>query len=281
MKNNDDPSLDDLAVFIAVCDARGFRAAAKRLQLSPSNVSDIITRLERRLGVALLTRNTRSVMPTEQGEALRVRLAPLLAETRAALREVGAADAQLRGILKLNVAIAQGCAAGIRYGEHLAQDRIAVPIGPRRQQLALAAAPAYLAARGTPGHPHELARHDCVRMRFGSGALTAWDFERDGECITVDPPGRLIIGVDAAAAAIELACAGHGLICTFRNWLDPYFASGRLAPVLSDWWQQFDGPQLYFPSRRMPPPLRAFIDMLAESDHGEDGGALPAADRST
>lgn len=316
MKNNDDPSLDDLAVFIAVCDARGFRAAAKRLQLSPSNVSDIITRLERRLGVALLTRNTRSVMPTEQGEALRVRLAPLLAETRAALREVGAADAQLRGILKLNVAgsvmvdilpplidrfllrypevrvelvvddrltdtIAQGCAAGIRYGEHLAQDMIAVPIGPRRQQLALAAAPAYLAARGTPGHPHELARHDCVRMRFGSGALTAWDFERDGECITVDPPGRLIIGVDAAAAAIELACAGHGLICTFRNWLDPYFASGRLAPVLSDWWQQFDGPQLYFPSRRMPPPLRAFIDMLAESDHGEDGGALPAADRST
>jgi len=80
----------------------------------------------------------------------------------------------------------------------------------------------------------------------------------------------LIIGVDAAAAGIELARAGHGLICTFRNWLDPYFENGSLEPVLPTWWQRFDGPKLYFPSRRMPAPLRAFIDLVAASPVAED-----------
>jgi DNA-binding transcriptional LysR family regulator len=300
MKNNHDPSLDDLAVFVAVCDASGFRAAATRLGLSPSNVSETITRLEARLGVALLTRNTRSVMPTEAGRELEARLAPLFAATRAALRDVGASEGPVQGLLKLNVAgsvmvdilpplidrflvrhpavrvelvvddrftdtIAQGCDAGIRYGEHLAQDVVAVPIGPRHQQLALAAAPDYLRARGLPAHPHDVLGHDCVRLRFSSGALTAWEFERDGEYLVVDPPGRLIIGVDAAFAGIELACAGHGLICTFRNWLDPYLERGALAPVLPEWWQRFEGPRLYFPNRRMPAPLRAFIDMIGEA----------------
>jgi DNA-binding transcriptional LysR family regulator len=300
MKNNQEPSLDDLSVFLAVCSANGFRAAAKRLGLSPSHVSEIITRLETRLGVALLTRNTRSVMPTEAGRKLEARLAPLFADTRAALQDVSNSPTQVRGLLKLNVAgsvmvdilpplidrflrrhpavrlelvvddrltdtIAQGCAAGIRYGEHLPRDMIAVPIGPRHQQLALAAAPSYLQARGRPLHPHDVLQHACVRLRFSSGALTAWDFERDGERITVDPPSRLIIGVDAAAAGIELTRAGHGLICTFRNWLDPYFERGELEPVLPEWWQGFEGPRLYFPSRRMPAPLRAFIDMIGES----------------
>jgi len=301
MTNNHEPSLDDLAVFLAVCSANGFRAAAKRLGLSPAKVSETITRLEVQLGLPLLTRNTRSVMPTEAGRELEARLAPLFAETRAALRDVSTAGDQVQGLLKLNVAgsvmvdilpplidrfltrhpavrvelvvddrltdtIAQGCDAGIRYGEHLPQDMIAVPIGPRQQQLALAAAPAYVQARGQPTHPREVLHHACVRLRFSSGALTAWDFEKDGECITVDPPSRLIIGVDAAAAGIELARAGHGLICTFRNWLDPYFERGELEPVLADWWQRFEGPRLYFPSRRMPAPLRAFVDLIvAES----------------
>jgi DNA-binding transcriptional LysR family regulator len=298
MTNNHEPSLDDLSVFLAVCSAHGFRAAAKRLGLSPAKVSDTITRLEIQLGLPLLTRNTRSVMPTEAGRELEARLAPLFAETRAALRDVSAAGEQVQGLLKLNVAgsvmvdilpplidrflnrhpavrvelvvddrltdtIAQGCDAGIRYGEHLQQDMIAVAIGPRHQQLALAAAPGYLQAHGRPAHPREVLQHACVRLRFSSGALTAWDFEKDGECITVDPPSRLVIGVDAAAAGIELARAGHGLICTFRNWLDPYFERGELEPVLEDWWQRFEGPRLYFPSRRMPAPLRAFVDLIA------------------
>jgi len=304
MKNNREPSLDDLSVFIAVCDAKGFRAAAKRLGVAPSNVSDTITRLEKQLGLPLLTRNTRSVTPTEAGRELEARLSPLLSQTRAALQEISTASTSVTGLLKLNVAgsvmvdilpplidrfldahpavrvelvvddrltdtIAQGCAAGIRYPEHLAQDMIAVPIGPRYQELALAAAPSYLRAHGHPAHPRDVMAHQCVRLRFASGALTAWDFERDGETITVDPASRLIIGVDAAAAGIELARAGHGLICTFRNWLDPYFENGSLEPVLKTWWQRFDGPKLYFPSRRMPAPLRAFIDLVAASPVAE------------
>ena len=299
MKNNREPSFDDLSVFVAVCTANGFRAAAKTLGLAPSNVSETITRLEMQLGLPLLTRNTRSVTPTEAGRELEARLRPLFSETRAALHDISTASLSVHGLLKLNVAgsvmvdilpplidrflvahpavrvelvvddrltdtIAQGCAAGIRYAEHLSQDMIAVPIGPRYQELALAAAPSYLLAHGHPAHPREVMQHACVRLRFASGALTAWDFERDGEQITVDPPSRLIIGVDAAAAGIELARAGHGLICTFRNWLDPYFENGSLEPVLKAWWQRFDGPKLYFPSRRMPASLRAFVDLIGE-----------------
>jgi DNA-binding transcriptional LysR family regulator len=306
MDNNSDPSLDDLSVFLAVCEASGFRAAAKRLGLSASNVSDTITRVEAQLGVPLLTRNTRSVMPTEAGRELAARISPLLTETRAALHDVVSSGQQVRGLLKLNVtgavmvdilpplidrflvrhpavrveivvedrlvdAIADGCSAGIRYGEHLAQDMIAVPIGPPFQQLALAAAPSYLSARGHPSHPSDVLRHECIRLRFSSGVLTPWDFERSGEMLNVDPPSRLIIGVDGAAAAINFARAGRGLICTFRNWLDPYLENGELVPVLKDWWQQFDGPRLYFPSRFMPAPLRAFVDLVSEERMPKEG----------
>jgi DNA-binding transcriptional LysR family regulator len=299
MPNNPDPSFDDLTIFLAVCAAGGFRTAARQLGVSPSHVSETITRIETQLGVPLLARTTRSVMPTEAGRALAGRLAPLFAETRAALDDVTPPGREVRGRLKLNVTgavmvdilpplidrfmlrhpgvrleievddrlvdiTAAGCDAGIRYGEYMAQDMIAVPIGPAVQQLALAASPDYLARRGMPAHPRDVLQHDCVRMRFSSGALTAWSFARDGETLTFDPPARLVVGVDAAAAAIGLAGAGHGLVCTFRNWLDADIASGRLVPVLPDWWLQFDGPQLYFPSRRMTAPLRAFVDLVAE-----------------
>lgn len=298
MANNLEPSLDDLSVFLAVCQAGGFRAAAKGLGVSPSHVSETITRVEAQLGVQLLARTTRSVMPTEAGRKLAARIGPLLAKARTALYDVTSSRTDVRGLLKLNVTgavmvdilpplidrflihhpdvrveimvddrlvdvTAAGCDAGIRYREHLAQDMIAVPVGPRLQQLALAASPDYLRTHGIPGHPRDVIKHLCVRLRFSSGALTAWYFERDGEMLSVDPPGRLIVGVDAAAAAIDFACAGHGLICTFRNWLEPYLQSGKLQPVLTDWWPSFEGPLLYFPSRLMPAPLRAFIDFLA------------------
>ena len=296
-----EPSLDDLLVFLAVCEAKGFRAAATRLGRAPSNISDTVSRIESQLGVPLLIRNTRSVMPTEAGRTLLTRISPLLAEVRVALLDVTGSDQLVRGLLKLNVtgavmvdilpplidrflirypatkvelvvedrlvdAIAEGCMGGIRYGEHLAQDMIAVPIGPRYQELALAASPAYLAERGHPLHPNEVPSHECIRLRFSSGALTAWDFERDGLKVRLDPPSRLIVGVDAAAAAIDFARAGRGLICTFRNWLDPHFKNGDLVPVLTDWWTRFEGPRLYFPSRFMPAPLRAFVDLIAETE---------------
>ncbi|WP_236704481.1 LysR substrate-binding domain-containing protein [Sphingomonas sp. HT-1] len=159
--------------------------------------------------------------------------------------------------------IAAGCDAGIRYGEHLAQDTIAVPIGLPFQRLAYAAAPAYLAERSVPAAPHDLLRHDTIRLRFSSGAMVPWEFERAGEAITLNPPGGLTIGVDAADAAIGLACSGHGVIATFANWLDPRFRTGALVPVLAEWWPRFDGPRLYFSSCLMKAPLRALVDLVA------------------
>ena len=161
-------------------------------------------------------------------------------------------------------AIAAGCDAGIRYGEHLAKDVIAVPIGPRIQRLALAAAPAYLASRGAIDHPDDLLDHDCIRMKFSSGVLVPWRFEYQGETINVDHPGYITIGVDGASAAIDLARWGKGVIATFENWLQPHFNSRELEPVLPQWWQTFEGPWLYFSSRFTSAPLRAFIDFLRE-----------------
>ena len=246
----------------------------------------------------LLVRTTRSVIPTAAGRVLADRLLPVFAETRAALQDAASSQREVRGLLRLNVTgavmvdilpplldrflvahpavrielvvedrlvdiAAAGCDAGIRYGEHLAQDMIAVPIGPAFQSLALAAAPSYLAAREAPLHPRDLPGHDCIRLRFSSGALVAWTFENGGEAVTVDPLGRLVIGVDAAAAAIELACRGHGIISTFENWLRPFLDTGALQPLLPGWWTRFEGPRLYFPDRFMPAPLRAFVDLVA------------------
>jgi DNA-binding transcriptional LysR family regulator len=297
MMNNVEPSLDELSIFLAVCKAGGFRAAAKLLGLSASHVSETVTRIEAQLGVPLLSRTTRSVMPTAAGRELAERIAPLFSEARAALLDVANAKEEVRGLLKLNVGtamvdvlapliddflaahpavrvelvindrlvdiIAAGCDAGIRYGKNLSPGMIAVPIGPRFQHLALAASPAYVRRRGMPSHPAELLEHDCIRIRFSSGTLSTWTFERDGEVLTIDPPSRLIVGVQAAEAAVAYACAGHGLVCTLDNWLLPHIQRGKLTPVLQDWWHQIDGPWMYFPSRLMPAPLRAFVDLMA------------------
>lgn len=311
MPNNIEPSLDDLAIFLAVCKAGGFRAAAKRLGLSPSHVSETVAHIEKQLGVPLLSRTTRSVMPTEAGRELAERIAPLFSAARSALLDVATARGEVRGSLKLNVGAvivniltplidrflqahpavrvelvvddrlvditAAGCDAGIRYGKNLAQDMIAIPIGPRLQHLALAAAPSYLRKRGAPRHPQELLQHDCVRIRFSSGALSVWGFERDGEVLTIDPPGRLIVGIQATAAAIDFARAGHGFVCTFKNWLDPHLQSGELTPVLEDWWQRFEGPWIYFSNRLMPAPLRAFVDLIAKERDQAASGSDSAA----
>ncbi len=291
--------LSDLAAFLAVARAGGFREAARAGGVSPSSLSEALRRLEARLGVRLLHRSTRSVMPTEAGVRLLERLGPALGEVEAALDVVNGFRDRPVGTLRLNVPasaarlvlpsllppflaaypdivldvvveegfidiLAAGCDAGIRYEERLAQDMIAIPIGPRRQRMATAAAPAYLEARGRPAHPRDLLNHACLRGRFASGAMPAWEFQRSAEVVTVEPSGPLIVRVSGGVdLAVDAAVAGCGIIHLFEDWLKPHLESGALEPVLESWWQPFTGPFLYYPGRRyLPAPLRAFVDFV-------------------
>jgi DNA-binding transcriptional LysR family regulator len=289
--------LGDLTAFVAVARSGGFRDAARASGSSASSLSEAVRRLETSLGVRLLNRTTRSVAPTEAGARLLDRLGPALVEVEAALDVVNGFRDRPAGTLRLNVPVsaarlvlprivppflaaypdirleviaedsfvdmlAAGCDAGIRYDERLEQDMIAIPIGPREQRFATAASPAYLDRHGRPDHPRELLSHACLRGQFASGAMTAWEFERDGEVVKVDTTGPLIVRVGAATdLAVDAAVAGSGVIHLFEDWLRPYLDSGSLEPVLEPWWQRFSGPFLYYPSRRyLPAPLRAFID---------------------
>ena len=290
-------NLGDLTAFVAVARAGGFRDAARASGSSASSLSEAVRRLEASLGVRLLNRTTRSVAPTDAGARLLDRLGAALMEVEAALDVVNNFRDRPTGTLRLNVPVsaarlvlprivppflaaypdirleviaedsfvdmlAAGCDAGIRYDERLEQDMIAIPIGPREQRFATAASPAYLDRRGRPDHPRELLDHACLRGQFASGAMTAWEFERDGEVVKVDPTGPLIVRVGAATdLAVDAAVAGSGVIHLFEDWLTPYLDSGALEPVLQPWWQRFSGPFLYYPGRRyLPAPLRAFID---------------------
>ena len=291
--------LDDLSAFAAVVRAGGFRQGARGSRNSASALSEAVRRLEDRMGVRLLNRTTRSVAPTEAGARLFERLAPALGELEAAMDVVNAFRDRPAGTLRLNVPanvarsvlpriivpfletypdirleitaedsfvdlLAAGADAGIRYDERLEQNMIAIPIGPRVQRFAAAAAPSYLDARGRPEHPRDLLNHNCLRTRFAGGSVVPYEFERDGEIVRVDPPGQLIVR-PGAAGDLLLACAiaGLGIINSFDDLLAPYFESGALEPVLEDWWESFSGPFLYYPGRRhLPTPLRAFVDFI-------------------
>jgi DNA-binding transcriptional LysR family regulator len=292
--------LGDLTAFVAVARSGGFRDAARVTNGSASSLSEAVRRLETRLGVRLLNRTTRSVAPTEAGARLLDRLGPALHEVETALDVVNGFRDRPAGTLRLNVPVsaarlvlprivppflaaypdivleviaddsfvdilAAGCDAGIRYDERLEQDMIAVPIGPRVQRFATAAAPAYLARRGRPDHPRDLLGHACLRGRFSSGAMLGWEYERDGEVVKVEPTGPLIVSIGAATEFIvDAAIAGSGIITLFEDWLRPYLDSGALEPVLEPWWPVFPGPFLYYPGRRyLPAPLRAFIDFVS------------------
>jgi DNA-binding transcriptional LysR family regulator len=294
--------LGDLNAFVAVARAGGFRDGARATGASASGLSEMVRRLEARLGVRLLHRTTRSVVPTEAGERLLERLGPALTEVEEALDVVNGFRDRPAGSLRLNVPVsaarlvlssiippflaaypdirleviaedsfvdvlAAGCHAGIRYDDRLEQDMIAVPIGPRVQRFATAASPAYLDHHGRPEHPRELLGHACLRSRFSSGAMTPWEFERDGEVVRLDPTGPLIVRAGGATdLAVDAAIAGTGIIYLFEDWLRPYLDSGALEPVLEPWWQRFPGLFLYYPGRRLvPAPLRAFIDFIKAS----------------
>jgi DNA-binding transcriptional LysR family regulator len=294
--------LGDLNAFLAVARAKGFRDGARASGASASGLSEALRRLETQLGVRLLHRTTRSVVPTEAGQRLLERLEPALNEVQAALDVVNSFRSRPAGTLRLNVPVsaallvlpaivppflaaypdirlevladdnlidvlAAGCDAGIRYDERLEKDMVAVPIGPRVQRFATAASPAYLARHGRPQHPRDLLNHACLRGRFTSGAMTAWEFERNGKVVRVDPSGPLIVQIGAASdLAVKAAIAGTGIVRLFEDWLRPHLDSGSLEPVLEPWWQRFSGPFLYYPGRRLlPAPLRAFVDFIKSS----------------
>ena len=286
--------LGDLAAFMVVAQAGGFREGARISGGSASSLSEAVRRLESRLGVRLLNRTTRSVAPTEAGARLLERLGPALGEVEAALDVVNGFRDRPAGTLRLNVPVsaarlvlpaivppflaafpdiqleviaedgfvdvlAAGCDAGIRYDERLEQ-----------QRFATAASPDYLNRCGRPTHPRALLDHACLRGRFASGAMTAWEFERDREIIRVEPSGPLMVRVGAATdLAVDAALAGVGIIHLFEDWLRPHFDDGTLEPVLEPWWQTFSGPFLYYPGRRhLPAPLRAFVDFIGRRYDG-------------
>lgn len=291
--------LNDLAAFVSVARAGGFRDAARAGGVSAASLSVAVRRLETKLGLRLLNRTTRSVAPTEAGSRLLEKVSPLFSEMEAALDVLNRFRDRPSGTLKLNVpantirtvlpeilpaflaaypeirveivaedsfvdVLAAGCDAGIRYEERLEQDMIALPIGPRMQRFATAASPAYLDARGLPKHPRDLLAHACLRGQFSSGAMAAWHFERNGETLRLDPGGPLVVRPGAAVdLAIRCAVAGLGVIHLFEDMLRPHLDNGELEPVLEPWWQRFSGPFLYYPGRRhVPAPLRAFVEFV-------------------
>jgi DNA-binding transcriptional LysR family regulator len=297
-----DLPLADLDAFTAVARERSFRAAARKRGVSASSLSEALRRLEERLGVRLLNRTTRSVTLTEAGERLMGRLSPALGEVVSALEQVNSLRDSATGTLRLNVAtvvaravlpkiaadflkaypgimlevsgddsfidvLAAGFDAGVRYGERLEKDMIAVPIGPRRQRFVTAASPAYLLAHGEPRHPREVLDHACIRHRFASGSMPSWEFERGEETIRISPQAR--VTSNSLEMEISAAIAGLGIIATFEEFLAPAISRGELVPILEDWAQDFPGPYLYYASRKhMPPPLRAFVDFLKARPKG-------------
>ncbi len=305
------PNLTDVSIFAAVVEAGGFRAAAQKRGLSASSLSDCMRRLESDLGVRLLNRTTRSVTPTAAGERLLERLRPALQEIDAAFNDLDDDAQRPVGTLKLNVPVpvarfllpdllarflrlypgvsvevvmdntfvdvnAGGYDAGVRYEESLAKDMIAVPIGPRRQRFVAAAAPRYLAERGTPTHPEELPGHDLLGHRFESGKVGVFEFHRDGRIVRIPPQGQLL--TSSHDLKIRSAINGLGIVYTFEDFLREPLSDGRLVPILEDWWQAFDGPFLYYHGRRhMPSPLRAFVDFLrGEGEIAESSGVFGA-----
>lgn len=288
--------LNALAVFALVAQQRSFRAAADRLGVTRSAVSQTIGRLETTMGLALVRRTTRSVSLTEAGERLHAALAPALAEIEAAIESTGDHAGAPRGQLRLAVSsiaerflagpllagfaaahpavqldvtvtdeefdiVAEGFDAGVRLGEVIEQDMIAVPVSAEQRQIVVAA-PAYLAREGAPAHPRDLAGFRCIGWRPApQKAPYRWEFTEGGRDITVAVAPE--ITTNDMALMIKLALAGAGLTFGLEETFRPSIARGELVPLLEAYCPPFAGFYLYYPSRRnLAPKLRALIDHL-------------------
>ena len=295
---NDRPGLGDLTAFAAIVAHRSFRRAADELGLSPSTLSHAMRALEARLGVRLLHRTTRSVSPTEAGEQLAARLAPVLRDLDGVLAGVAASHGRPAGRLRINASepaarlllrsvvpgflrrcpemsldlvtegrlvdiVAEGFDAGVRLGEAVPKDMIAVRFGGNVRFVAVAA-PRYLAGHGAPRTPDDLQRHACIRVRLPSGKPYRWEFERHGQELALDVPGALTL--DHPELMLEAAAAGLGIAYVADRSALPFLRRGALVTVLDDWCPPIPGLFLYYPGHRhVPPGLRVFIDVLRES----------------
>lgn len=298
--------LDALDSFAAVARHRNFRRAAIERGVSASTLSQSLRGLEERLGVRLLNRTTRSVALTDAGAALLGQLEPALSQIGEAVALARSAQAEPRGSLRLNAPepavelvlapmiaeflmghpgirldvtsesrmvdiVAGGYDAGVRWGESLAQDMVAIPLGPP-QRYALVAAPALLARIEAPTHPRDLLGLPCLKVRFPSGATFDWEFERGGETVRIAVTGPL---VSSSTALLLRACLdGAGFLLSFDGYIQGHLDDGRLIEVLPEWSDTFPGPFLYYPSgRAMPSPLRAFVDFVKARRRREGSSA--------
>jgi DNA-binding transcriptional LysR family regulator len=284
--------LDDLIAFVSVGQERSFTKAAAKLGVSQSALSHTIRQLEERLGVRLLTRTTRSVSPTAAGERLLGSLAPRFQEIEAelaALSEVRdkpaatiritAGDHAIRSVLwpklakflpnypdiKVELAIdygltdivAQRYDAGVRWGEQVARDMIAVRIGPD-VRFAIVGTKPYFAKRSLPKKPEDLVGHACINLRFPThGGLYAWEFERGGRNVKVRVEGQLVF--NSIFQVLDAALAGFGLAYVPEDLAKPHLAKSRLRQVLEDWCPPWSGYHLYYPSRRQPSAAFALL----------------------
>ncbi len=293
-----DENLNDLAAFMVVAQERNFTRAAKQLGVSQSALSQTVRLLEARLGIRLLTRTTRRVVPTEAGERLLASVGPRLDEIRQALMHLTALRERPAGTIRLTAteyaaeailwpAISRLIAdypdikvevltdygltdivearldAGVRPGEMIAKDMIAVRIGPP-MRMAVAASPVYLARYGRPEVPKDLMQHRCSHLRLsGHGGLYAWEFEKQGHKLNVHVDGPLVF--NTGHMILNAALAGSGLVYLNEGQLAPYFADEQLVRVLEDWCEPFAGYHLYYPSRRQPTPaFSLLIDYLRQ-----------------
>jgi DNA-binding transcriptional LysR family regulator len=311
------PDLAGVTAFVAVAEARSFRAAGERLGVTRPAVSQALRRLEDRLGVALVERTTRRVRLTEAGERLYETLGPAVADVRAALGAVGELRDRPRGLLRLAVSsiaerflagpllagfvaaypdvrldvtvddaaadlVAAGVDAAVRLGEVIAPDMIAVPVSGEQRQIVVAA-PEYLRRRGAPAHPRELPRHACVGWRPRPDvAPYRWEFTEPagaGAGRDFDVAVDPQVTTNDMGLMVRLACAGAGLTFGMEETFRPYLARGELVPVLEAYSAPFPGFYLYYPRRRHQPlKLRALVDHVRAERRGV--GSRPREDRS-
>ncbi|GGF54657.1 LysR family transcriptional regulator [Azorhizobium oxalatiphilum] len=285
--------LADLNAFLAVAEEQSFTRAAARLGTSQSALSHTIRRLEARLGVRLLTRTTRSVAPTQAGERLLGTLGPALETISAELSSLRDLRDKPAGTIRINTGdhaantilwpalrkllpaypdiqvelcidggfadiVAERFDAGVRLGEALAKDMIAVPIGPDLR-MAIVGSPAYFASRPAPVTPQDLAGHQCINLRMrSSGGLYAWELEKDGRELKVRVEGQLAF--NSVPLILQAALDGFGLGFVMEDHAAADIEAGRLVRVLEDWCPAFPGYHLYYPSRRQP--SAAFVTLV-------------------